>query len=594
MISKRGRMFIIAAAFMIALSGPTKNLIKNGEILSDSLSCSQDQLRIALNEFSNAIKEPYKIMKETFSQILPVIKENVEKIKTNLIEMKRHLTGVVQNIRKAFAWLASIANMCNMEPYKKCIAGFEQSIGNCRDNLGIFASFCDAGYLVKNFCYTFKTIEVLCEIIDFISDSVLTNIEKQMKIFVDNVKEIFYVSVSIDHNFEFQTNSSKNLSQIQAEINKDIQERTSHALKFIDFAKIFLSLYFILIFIKAIQFHRKYLSHLHYKNIYITRQFYDIDKHRDEMGMDKVLPLTHKERKRYIEMTSIKLMRHEWRHIFSSSIFLLFSSMHLSGILIADYSLFWILTMIRFYYYGNQASIKSEDIESEVAMFSIEINGEGIIAEFCQDLANILKPLMNVDNLDFTKCLPMPLPPDFEKYKTIVLFTSFSWILLFCEPYALRLKHVIMHYYYPEMSKDRSIWLYNEILRKRTSFLKYIRRQAKNKIFGKDSLIKEEKTFIQLVRSKLNRFPILTKIIGQNESLSCVLCGREEKDDLIRCETSACTGIFCFECYNDVKKLCPMCNCFLENESENESSLAMVENFNSSDEEYITNEDNTF
>lgn len=77
--------------------------------------------------------------------------------------------------------------------------------------------------------------------------------------------------------------------------------------------------------------------------------------------MDKVLPLTRKERKRYIEMTSIKLVRHEWRHIFSSSIFLLFSSMHLSGILIADYSIFWILTMIRFLYYGNQ----SDDIESE-------------------------------------------------------------------------------------------------------------------------------------------------------------------------------------------------------------------------------------
>lgn len=40
-ISKRGRMFFIATAFLIAFAGPTKNLIKNGEILGDSLSCSQ-------------------------------------------------------------------------------------------------------------------------------------------------------------------------------------------------------------------------------------------------------------------------------------------------------------------------------------------------------------------------------------------------------------------------------------------------------------------------------------------------------------------------------------------------------------------------
>jgi len=40
-VSKRGRMFLIAATFLVALSGPTKNLIRNGEILSESLSCSQ-------------------------------------------------------------------------------------------------------------------------------------------------------------------------------------------------------------------------------------------------------------------------------------------------------------------------------------------------------------------------------------------------------------------------------------------------------------------------------------------------------------------------------------------------------------------------
>lgn len=45
-VSKRGRMFLIATAFLIALSGPTRNVIRNGEILSESLSCSQVSIRI--------------------------------------------------------------------------------------------------------------------------------------------------------------------------------------------------------------------------------------------------------------------------------------------------------------------------------------------------------------------------------------------------------------------------------------------------------------------------------------------------------------------------------------------------------------------
>lgn len=41
LISKRGRLFVLASAFVIAFSHPAKNMMHNAEILSDSLSCSQ-------------------------------------------------------------------------------------------------------------------------------------------------------------------------------------------------------------------------------------------------------------------------------------------------------------------------------------------------------------------------------------------------------------------------------------------------------------------------------------------------------------------------------------------------------------------------
>lgn len=71
-----------------------------------------------------------------------------------------------------------------------------------------------------------------------------------MKEFMDDVRDMFYVSISVDHNFEFHTNSSTNISDIHANISREIQDRTRHALKFLDYAKIFLSFYFIFIFIK--------------------------------------------------------------------------------------------------------------------------------------------------------------------------------------------------------------------------------------------------------------------------------------------------------------------------------------------------------
>jgi hypothetical protein len=61
---------------------------------------SQAQLKMALNELANTVKEPYKMMKDAFAQILPVIKRNAEKIKTTLMDMKSHLSNIGKCLKK--------------------------------------------------------------------------------------------------------------------------------------------------------------------------------------------------------------------------------------------------------------------------------------------------------------------------------------------------------------------------------------------------------------------------------------------------------------------------------------------------------------
>jgi aromatic ring-opening dioxygenase LigB subunit len=108
------------------------------------------------------------------------------------------------------------------------------------------------------------------------------------------------------------------------------------------------------------RFRYKYLTNLRYKNFYITKKFHEIDTSRNELDMDTILPLTYKERKYLVEMTSIRTIWQEWHHMFSASITLTYSTFHLIGIMIADYSLFWLLSMIKFY--GNQTD---DGIENE-------------------------------------------------------------------------------------------------------------------------------------------------------------------------------------------------------------------------------------
>lgn len=108
-----------------------------------------------------------------------------------------------------------------------------------------------------------------------------------------------------------------------------------------------------------------FLTNLRYKNVFITKQFHEIDSRRAELKMDNALPLTADERKFFVELTTFKLVKHEYRLVFEKGIFLLMSTFHLCGILLADYSLFWFLSMVQFY--GNHVNgIESEGERSTI------------------------------------------------------------------------------------------------------------------------------------------------------------------------------------------------------------------------------------
>lgn len=159
---------------------------------------------------------------------------------------------------------------------------------------------------------------------------------------------------------------------------------------------------------------------------------------------------------------------------------------------------------------------------------SVNVAGVGIIAEFCQELVKISKPLMKILNLDFKNCLPKPKIPNFLKYELIAILLVIAWVILFFEPFASRFSNVIMNHYYPERSNERTIWLYQNTLTKRISFLKYAKRQTRKKMFGSKE---GSRTCIEIFRAKFDRYWICRKIFGYNRYMCCVLCGIQKENE---------------------------------------------------------------
>lgn len=84
---------------------------------------------------------------------------------------------LVQTFQKVFKWLASIVNVCNNQfgtPFKRCTKAVDNAVEECRKHLG---QLCDVTNVLKTFCNSVKFIDYLCELIDFISDSVLVEMK---------------------------------------------------------------------------------------------------------------------------------------------------------------------------------------------------------------------------------------------------------------------------------------------------------------------------------------------------------------------------------------------------------------------------------
>lgn len=62
-------------------------------------------------------------------------------------------------------------------------------------------------------------------ILKFTSKSLIFNI-LELEMFVAEIKKLFDVSISFDHDFYFETTSSKELKQVQQDIMADIHRKT--------------------------------------------------------------------------------------------------------------------------------------------------------------------------------------------------------------------------------------------------------------------------------------------------------------------------------------------------------------------------------
>ncbi|CAH1109561.1 unnamed protein product [Psylliodes chrysocephalus] len=552
--SKKGRELLVAYAISLVLSGPAQNILNNLGILSESLACGQEQLKSVLRQIFEVIKKPFYAIKDAIKKVIATVKVVIKKIKEILIKIKRIIMAIVRVIKAAFMFLAKIINICNKElgtPFERCGRVFDNAIADCNAKLGaMFSWMCSITYIIKSVCYIVKIFDFVCLIVDFISNSIIGVVMRKIKGFIRHIRTMFYVRIKFSHSFHYESKADKSISEIAKDIQNEVKQRIKAATAIFQLAFVAAGMFIILLVCKVLIYRYRFLTNDGFDNKYVTEDFFQLDMRRAKHNRETVLPLNKKEEKLYVKLKSTKLTDVESKQLRKAIMNLLTVTIKAAIFMAYDYALCWIMEMIK--YYGRfQSKVQAPNIPLP------HISGKGMLADLLGSIVKAFQPMGLTLEIDTVPCLPTPIPPDYDRYLQILTLLILCWVMTILEPYGLRFRIYILTYYHPVRGKQRAIWLYNKILRKRTSFLKFARRQLRRKFFGGKDI--EKVTCKEFLSA---HFGIFAFCLDQSQT-ACLLCGKvfreTDSEKPIRCATPGCAGTYCDECFADLRNLCTVC-----------------------------------
>ncbi|XP_057328434.1 DC-STAMP domain-containing protein 2-like [Microplitis mediator] len=560
--SKRGRQALIAYAFIIMLTGPTNNTLHNVQVLSESLSCGQEELKQVIKILTNFANQPFVAFRHALTKMIKILENVKENIENLLTTIRKFFLSLYSVIKSAYNWLESIVNLCNKKfgtPYDRCRNGFEIAIADCQAKLGpLFNSFCEIANTVQSLCFSMKPLEFVCILTSLLQNIILDTLQKNIKNFLYQIKIMFYVKIEFSHFSHFEVNKTNFYENIISHILKDVESQTHNFLIVFNSMRFVTSFFFLCVLLRVVNYRHKWLTKDCFNNKYLTEDFYNIDLIRTQKSKDVVLPLDERERKKYITFTSTTLSSKEKTRLAKSTIFLGIASFKFCINMFVDHSLYWILSTIN--YYGRF----SNEVQQR-HIIGFQIAGNGYMSEIYRDISKIFLQFERNDKNSTFLCLPDPLSPNYRKYNEIIIIVIFSWMVALFEPFGLRLSQLIMSRYYPRRAKHRAVWLYNHILRSRGNYLNYIRRK-----------LRQKKRFIDGNYWEYNsskEFSFRTNSISNNNLRNnqeiCLLCGVSVNQcnlSHIRCTTSNCDGIFCEMCLADLHGRCTICNVLIKSD----------------------------
>ncbi|XP_039558050.1 DC-STAMP domain-containing protein 2 [Passer montanus] len=550
--TKEGKMVVMMLALCLTLQGPGTNLLQNVSQVAKALSCGAELAQNQTAERVQRAKEPLLNMQRKIKEIgqnAKVLGDRVRKFVRSIIDSTRH---IARALRTVWLWLSRAGNICNRElgdPKTSCFRYMDRAKDRCERALPVLFHICYVVLSFKALCGTpLSAVTLLfCTIPAYIQSFIRASVAAPLTDALNRVRAEFEFNISVTHHFSVNLNASKSLGEVSADIMEAVQhsmEPYHRALELFSYVSFLVVLF---LWYRAVRYRRLYLRDDTFDNVYITRRFVEMDLRCAEQGKPTVLPLSGRERGRYIPPGALWLSKAE-RQQYGLQLFSFLRHTLLGfSILLADYTIFWLLGLFRH-------QLSAEIVARAPSIMTISVNGTGYTSEIYQDLVSAFNALQEGEVSVLSQvCLIEPMEPDHGTYITIgILYGIWLFISVFGS-YLARLRRAVCAYYFPTREQERLTYLHN-IIRARREWALFALSQV-----GTRQLDDTGKSRFFLIL--ISRCPLLARLARRVgiQRKHCLTCGAEEKPDFTACITPNCKGLYCSQCYQTMNNICSVC-----------------------------------
>ncbi|NXW10845.1 DCST2 protein, partial [Fregetta grallaria] len=470
--TKEGKMLMLLLALGMAVQGPCTNILHNFSRAAESLSCGAE---LALNQTAERLQRAQEPLLNMLAKIkdiaqkAKVVGDHVRKFFCSIMDSVSHVARALRNV---WLWLANMSKVCNQElgtPYRRCLRLFNEAKDNCERAIPLLFFLCYIIITFKPLCGLANFAFLFCIIPQYIQSFLKRKITVPLTDALDRVRREFEFNISATHRFHINLNASKTLGEVALDIMEGVRlrlEPTRRVLGLFTHISFCAILY---MYLQALRYRHRYLRDDTFDNVYITRRFVELDLRRAEQGRPTVLPLTAWERGRYIPPAVLWLSRQERRQYGLQLVGVLRHVLLGLSIILADYSLFWLLDLVRH-------QLRGEIVARAPAVLGVSVNGTGYTSKIFRDLVSAFDALQqgNVSVLS-QRCLLQPVEPDYSTYLSMGILYGICLFIAVFGSHVARLRRVVCAAYYPCREQERTSFLHSTILARRAGLARALR-----------------------------------------------------------------------------------------------------------------------